>query len=55
MKLNGMFLNRSGKIDTGNKALTRSIDGEIGVIDTEKRTVEVAFSSEVEYERWFGP
>lgn len=54
MKLNGVFLNRSGKIDAGNRTLTRSMDGEIGAIDTEKRTVEVAFSSEAEYERWFG-
>ena len=34
MKLNGVFLNRSGKIDAGNRTLTRSMDGEIGAIDT---------------------
>lgn len=54
MKLSGLFLTRSEKIDTGDKALTRSVDGEISAIDVEKRTVEVAFSSEAEYERWFG-
>lgn len=54
MKLNGLFSNRSEKIDTVDATLTRSVAEEIGAVDTEKRTVEVAFSSETEYERWFG-
>lgn len=56
-KLRGLYLNRDGANgsalpDFNRGGLNRTM--EVASVDEAKRTVELAFSSEIEVERWFG-
>lgn len=60
----GRFMTRDGASSQTNKLAERLHEirekgglqrvADVGAVDLEARTVELSFSSEVEYERWFG-
>jgi HK97 family phage major capsid protein/HK97 family phage prohead protease len=51
----GAYLTREGKaLPDFNRGGGLTRKAEVGAIDAEARTVELAFSSEIEGERWFG-
>ena len=54
-KIIGSYLTREGKaMPNFNSKGTLLRTMEVGAFDEKKRTVELAFSSEIEVERWFG-